>query len=185
MNQENLPPNTLLLFAQISDVYPQHRRLIIEEVVTLLWKLPSSKRSLRSYHLSDEEPKQIQILTALILQLVQCSVTLPEVGAVSKTEVERNGENGENTFQKVFEPAMEFTSHFWKNVFQRLAAPKNPDGADVKGIVDNLLMDLLTTLNVPEFPAASLLLQVVKHMISESFYFRLLLRCICSERTCI
>jgi cohesin loading factor subunit SCC2 len=152
------------LFAQISDVYPQHRRLIIEEIVTLLWKLPSSKRSLRSYHLSDEEPKQIQILTALILQLVQCSVTLTEVGAVSKSEVERNGENGDNNLQKVFEPAMEVTSHFWQNVFQRWAAPKNPDGADVKGIVDNLLVDLLTTLNVPEFPAASLLLQVVKHM---------------------
>jgi cohesin loading factor subunit SCC2 len=59
---------------------------------------------------------------------------------------------------------MEVTSHFWQNVFQRWAAPKNPDGADVKGIVDNLLVDLLTTLNVPEFPAASLLLQVVKHM---------------------
>ena len=135
---------------------------MIEEIITLLWKLPSSKRSLRSYHLSDE--KQIQILTALILQLVQCSVTLTEVGAASKSEVERNGENGENNVQKVFEPAMEVTTHFWQNVFQRWAAPKTPDGADVKGIVDNLLVDLLTTLNVPEFPAASLLLQVVIHV---------------------
>lgn len=144
----------------ISEVYPQHRKLIIEEFVTLLWKLPLSKRSLRSYHLADEEPKQIQILTALLLQLVQCSVTLTGVGAVSKSEVERNDKNGDTTLQKVFEPAMEVTSHFWQNVLQRWAAPKTPDGADVKGIVDNLLVDLLTTLNVPEFPAASLLLQV-------------------------
>lgn len=124
-----------------------------------------SKRSLRSYHLADEEPKQIQILTALLLQLVQCSVTLTGVGAVSKSEVERNDKNGDTTLQKVFEPAMEVTSHFWQNVLQRWAAPKTPDGADVKGIVDNLLVDLLTTLNVPEFPAASLLLQVAKYMI--------------------
>jgi len=82
------------------------------------------------------------------------------VGALSKSEVERNDQNGDTILQKVFEPAMEVTSHFWQNVFQRWAAPKTPDGADAKGIVDNLLVDLLTTLNVPEFPAASLLLQV-------------------------
>lgn len=125
--------------------------------------MPSAKRSLRSYHLSDEEPKQIQMLTALILQLVQCSVTLTGVSSDGKSEVEMKGQSSgaDGTGSvKVFEPAMEATTNFWKNIFQRWAAPKSPDGVDVKGIVENLVVDLLTTLNVPEFPAASLLLQV-------------------------
>lgn len=39
-------------------------------------RLPSSKRSLRSYRLSSEE--YIQMLTALVLQLIQCMVVLPK-----------------------------------------------------------------------------------------------------------
>lgn len=127
------------------------------------------KRSLRSYHLSDEEPKQIQMLTALILQLVQCSVTLTGVSSDGKSEVEIKGQSGavDGTGSvKVFEPAMEATTNLWKNIFQRWAAPKSQDGVDVKGIVENLVVDLLTTLNVPEFPAASLLLQVANFQVN-------------------
>jgi cohesin loading factor subunit SCC2 len=151
---------------QVFDVYPQHRTGIIEEIVSLLWKLPSSKRSLRSYHLPDEESKQIQMLTALILQIVQCSVDLGEGGVDSKpdvagADVKVAGAAVEATAPvRFFEPAMDTTSYFWKHVLHRWAAPKAQDGADVRAIVENLVLDLLTTLNVPEFPAASLLLQV-------------------------
>lgn len=39
-------------------------------------RLPSTKRSLRTYRLNSEE--HIQMLTALVLQLIQCVVALPD-----------------------------------------------------------------------------------------------------------
>lgn len=112
------------------------------------------------------------MLTALILQLVQCSVTLVGVCSEGRPEAEVKGECGipeASGSPKIFEPAMETTTHFWKHVLQRWATPKAQDGADVKGIVENLIVDLLATLNVPEFPAASLLLQV--GIFSSNFFF--------------
>lgn len=38
-------------------------------------RLPSSKRSLKSFRISSEE--YIQMLSALVLQLIQCMVVLP------------------------------------------------------------------------------------------------------------
>lgn len=141
--------------------YPQHRTVILDEILSLLWKLPSSKRNLRAYHLPDEESKQIQMLTALILQLVQCSVCLPEAleGPAPNTGSDAN--DGSNSALKSIDPAMDASTYFWRNVLQRWTMPKAQEGADVRYLVENLVTDLLTTLNAPEFPAANVLLQVL------------------------
>eukprot|EP01018_Ginkgo_biloba_P006884 Gb_05661 [translate_table: standard] len=142
--------------------YFQHRTIIMDEILQLLWKLPSSKRNLRAYHLPDEEQKQIQMITALLIQLVQCSVTLPELDEAALA-ANAAPETTDNTGSpaKCFEPAAEACMHFWGTVLQRWTSPKAQDGSDIKGIVENLVVDLLTTLNIPEFPAAGLLLQVL------------------------
>ena len=48
---------------------------------------------------------------------------------------------------------------FVEEFFKLLTAPKSRDISDFKVIIKNLIVDLLMTLNVPEYPAASLLLQ--------------------------
>ena len=53
-----------------------HRRLLLDDILASIARLPSSKRSLRTYRLNSEE--HIQMLTALVLQLIQCVVVLPE-----------------------------------------------------------------------------------------------------------
>jgi cohesin loading factor subunit SCC2 len=68
----------LLIVVQIFYSYAQHRPGIIDETAQLLWKLPFSKRALRAYHLPDEEQRQIQMITALLIQLVQSSAYLPD-----------------------------------------------------------------------------------------------------------
>jgi cohesin loading factor subunit SCC2 len=68
----------LLIVVQIFYSYAQHRPGIIDEIAQLLWKLPFSKRALRAYHLPDEEQRQIQMITALLIQLVQSSAYLPD-----------------------------------------------------------------------------------------------------------
>ena len=61
---------------QIFTKYEKHRRLLLDDILASIARLPSSKRSLRSYRLNSEE--HIQMLTALVLQLIQCVVVLPE-----------------------------------------------------------------------------------------------------------
>ena len=132
----------------------------MDEIIQLLWKLPSSKRSVRGYHLPDDDQKQIQMLTALLIQMVQCSVSLlelPEAGSAQANTTDHSSSPA-----KCFEPATEACMHFLGTVLQRWTSPKAHDGVDIKGVVENLVVDLLTTLNVPEYPAAGLLLHVIE-----------------------
>lgn len=61
---------------QIFTKYDQHRRLLLEDILASIARIPSSKHNLRSFQLNSDQ--HIQMLTALVLQLVQCVVTLPE-----------------------------------------------------------------------------------------------------------
>ncbi|KAH9304417.1 hypothetical protein KI387_008821 [Taxus chinensis] len=139
--------------------YIEHRTIIMDEIFQLLWKSPSSKRNLRAYHLPDEDQKQIQMITALLVQVVQCSVALPDLQEAAS--VAPDTADHSSSPAKCFEPAVEACMHFWGTVLQRWTSPKAPDGSDIKGVVENLVVDLLTTLNIPEYPAAGLLLQVL------------------------
>ena len=148
------------LTLQIFYLYTQHRSYVVDEVIQLLWKLPFSKRAARAYHLSDEEQKQIQMVTALLLQLVLHSANLPEVlrqtsndSSIFETPMETN------YMIKCNEAAREACVSFWTHVLERLTS-KSQDSSEVKVILENLVVDLLTTLNLPEYPAASLILEV-------------------------
>lgn len=46
--------------------YSEHCIIIMDEIIRILWKLPTSKNNFRPYHLSDEEQKRIQMVTALM-----------------------------------------------------------------------------------------------------------------------
>lgn len=56
--------------------YDKHRKLILDDILASIARLPSSKNSLRTFRLSRNE--NIQMLTALVLQLIQCVVVLPD-----------------------------------------------------------------------------------------------------------
>ncbi|XP_039067046.1 sister chromatid cohesion protein SCC2-like isoform X2 [Hibiscus syriacus] len=142
--------------------YVQHRTYIIDEMTQLLWKLPVSKRALRAYHLPDEEQRQIQMVTALLIQLVHSSANLPE--ALRKTsfgspllEVSVDA----SYLTKCHESVQETCCHFWTRVLQRLASVKTQDASELKVMIENLVTDLLTTLNLPEYPAAAPILEVL------------------------
>lgn len=49
---------------------------MLDDILASIARLPSTKRSLRTYRLNSEE--HIQMLTALVLQLIQCVVALPD-----------------------------------------------------------------------------------------------------------
>ncbi|XP_048494464.1 sister chromatid cohesion protein SCC2 isoform X2 [Beta vulgaris subsp. vulgaris] len=160
-NIQLLQMKAMSLISGIFYSYSQHRSYVVDEVIQLLWKLPFSKRAARAYHLSDEEQKQIQMITALLLQLVLHSANLPEAlrqtsnkSAIFETSIETN------YLIKCNEAATEACVSFWTHVLQRLTS-KSQDASEVKVIMENLVVDLLTTLNLPEYPAASLILEVL------------------------
>lgn len=146
---------------QIFYSYTQHRTYVMDEILQLLWKLPSSKRALRSYHLPEEEQRQIQMVTALLIQLVHCSANLPEAL--------RQVSSGNSILEvsidcsyptKCHEAATEACCLFWTRVLQRFATLKTQDASEMKVMMENLVMDLLTTLNLPEYPASAQVLEV-------------------------
>lgn len=79
----------LKLVTGVFSKYNMVRKLIIEEIITGIARLPSSKRNLRTYRLNSEE--SIQMFTALALLLVQSVIELPQVG--SSDDKSANGGN--------------------------------------------------------------------------------------------
>ncbi|XP_022750718.1 sister chromatid cohesion protein SCC2-like isoform X2 [Durio zibethinus] len=142
--------------------YTQHRTYVIDEMVQLLWKLPFSKRAVRAYHLPDEEQRQIQMVTALLIQLVHSSANLPEAlkpTSRGSPSLEVSVDAGYLT--KCHESVQETCCHFWTRLLQRLASVKTHDASELKVMIENLVTDLLTTLNLPEYPAAAPALEVL------------------------
>ncbi|KAI9074101.1 hypothetical protein K1719_032969 [Acacia pycnantha] len=131
-------------------------------MLQLLWKLPNSKRALRAYHLRDEEQRQIQMVTALLIQLIHCSANLRDnlrKASSGSAVLEVSIDSSYPT--KCTEAATEVCCLFWSRVFQRFASVKVQDASEVKLIMENLVTDLLTTLNLPEYPASAPILEVL------------------------
>ncbi|XP_052198157.1 sister chromatid cohesion protein SCC2 isoform X2 [Diospyros lotus] len=159
-NIQLLQLKAISLITRIFYKYTQHRTYVIDEILQLLLKLPNSRRVPRTYHLPDEEQRQIQMATGLLIQLVHSSANLPE--ALSETS------NGNTIFEvsldvsypiKCHEAVTETCCLFWSRVLQRLASIKTQDASELKALMENLVMDLLTTLHLPEYPASAPILE--------------------------
>ncbi|CAL1392291.1 unnamed protein product [Linum trigynum] len=161
-NVQLLQLKALGLLSGIFLSYTQHRSYIVDELVQLLWKLPVSRRALRSYHLPDEDQKQIQMVTALLIQLVHSSANLPETLRQASTAHSILEVSLDATYiSKCHEAVTETCCLFWTRVLQRFTAVKAQDSAELKLIMENLVTDLLTTLNLPQYPASALILEVL------------------------
>ncbi|CAH2072676.1 unnamed protein product [Thlaspi arvense] len=161
-NIQLLQLKAISLIGGIYNSYAQHRTYVIEELSQLLWKLPSSKRALRTYLLPDEEQKQIQMVTALLIQLVHNSTSLPETlrqASSGNSILETPVDAGYLT--KCHEATTETCCLFWTRVLERFASLKAQDASEIKVIIENLVNDLLTALNLPEYPSVSPILEVL------------------------
>lgn len=134
---------------------------MVDETLHLLRKLQSSKNAVRTYHLADEDQKQIQMITALLVHLVQFSAIVPDSlkGTVDWTTITDASVDADYPI-KCHEAATEACCLFWSHVLQRFTAAKSQDMSEAKGIIDNLVQDLLAILNLPEYPAAASILEV-------------------------
>ncbi|KAJ8530616.1 hypothetical protein K7X08_023497 [Anisodus acutangulus] len=160
-NIQLLQMKSISLISGIFYSYTQHRAYIMDEALQILLKLPSSKRTPRTYPLPDEEQRQIQLITALLIQIVHSSSNLPDVLRESSDSPSLEVSIDASYPTKSFESVTEACCLFWSRVLQRLTNTKNQEAAELKTMIENLVIDLLTTLNLPEYPASAPLLEVL------------------------
>uniref|UniRef100_A0A671VD57 Nipped-B protein n=1 Tax=Sparus aurata TaxID=8175 RepID=A0A671VD57_SPAAU len=167
-NVSELQLCAIKLVTAVFSRYEKHRQLILEEIFTSLARLPTSKRSLRNFRLNssddDGEPLYIQMVTALVLQLIQCVVHLPndkdmfdECDKVDQDVLITNS----------YETAMRTAQNFL-SVFLKKCGSKQGE-EDYRPLFENFVQDLLSTVNKPEWPAAELLLSLLGRLLVHQF----------------
>ncbi|KAJ7987132.1 hypothetical protein DPEC_G00335580 [Dallia pectoralis] len=149
--------------------YEKHRQLILEEIFTSLARLPTSKRSLRNFRLNssdtDGEPMYIQMVTALVLQLIQCVVYLPNHKSCHN-EYDKKVDHDvliTNSYETAMRAAQNFLSVFLKKCGSKQGEE------DYRPLFENFVQDLLSTVNKPEWPAAELLLSLLGRLLVHQF----------------
>ncbi|XP_026212056.1 nipped-B-like protein A isoform X2 [Anabas testudineus] len=168
-NVSELQLCAITLVTAVFSRYEKHRQLIFEEIFTSLARLPTSKRSLRNFRLnssdSEGEPLYIQMVTALVLQLIQCVVHLP---SENDLEDEHNKKvDRDFLITNSYETAMRTAQNFL-SVFLKKCGSKQGE-EDYRPLFENFVHDLLSTVNKPEWPAAELLLSLLGRLLVHQF----------------
>uniref|UniRef100_A0A3Q2CJ54 Nipped-B protein n=1 Tax=Cyprinodon variegatus TaxID=28743 RepID=A0A3Q2CJ54_CYPVA len=154
-NVSELQLCAIKLVTAVFSRYEKHRQLILEEIFTSLARLPTSKRSLRNFRLNssdqDGEPMYIQMVTALVLCLIQCVVHLPNDKDVFE---EYDKVDQDVLITNSYETAMRTAQNFL-SVFLKKCGSKQGE-EDYRPLFENFVQDLLSTVNKPEWPALSI-----------------------------
>ncbi|KAK8753828.1 hypothetical protein OTU49_001786 [Cherax quadricarinatus] len=186
-NVSELQLSALRLVTKVFSKYNKHRRLLLDDILASIARLPNSKRSLRTYRLNSDE--NIQMLTALVLQLIQCVVELPEQLAQAagvKSASEGDSQNSKDSKEaKVVEEKKELsmdrdvlvcnryetamsTAYSFLSVFLQKTGSKSEE-IDYRPLFENFVQDLLATVNKPEWPASELLLSLLGKLLVQKF----------------
>ncbi|XP_071437447.1 nipped-B-like protein isoform X3 [Pithys albifrons albifrons] len=171
-NVSELQLCAIKLVTAVFSRYEKHRQLILEEIFTSLARLPTSKRSLRNFRLNssdtDGEPMYIQMVTALVLQLIQCVVHLPTAEKDSNSEEESNKKVDQDVvITNSYETAMRTAQNFLSIFLKKCGSKQGEE--DYRPLFENFIQDLLSTVNKPEWPAAELLLSLLGRLLVHQF----------------
>uniref|UniRef100_A0AAR2LL27 Nipped-B protein n=1 Tax=Pygocentrus nattereri TaxID=42514 RepID=A0AAR2LL27_PYGNA len=168
-NVSELQLCAIRLVTAVFSRYEKHRQLILEEIFTSLARLPTSKRSLRNFRLnsSDDEgePVYIQMVSALVLQLIQCVVHLPSDR--DHTEEDHKKVDEDVLITNSYETARRTAQNFL-SVFLKKCGSKQGE-EDYRPLFENFVQDLLSTVNKPEWPASELLLSLLGRLLVHQF----------------
>jgi len=158
--------------------YPQHRQNLVIDILNSLARLPTSKRNLRNYRLShlmddeDDEIPCIQMLSALVLQLVQSVAKIPSPiesdHRQSMLEDESKNEDiDELPILSSLELATQISSMFLTIFLEKISSRK--EEIDFRPLFENFIQDLLSTVNKPEWPAAETILSILGRLLVRNF----------------
>jgi cohesin loading factor subunit SCC2 len=169
------------LVTSIFRLYDRLRQIIMEDLFPLMPKMPTSKRSVRTFSIrgssvlypsglltlaqsmvpANSEPQYIQTISVLIMSLVQSAVLRP---------THTNGEDDDESsgqLQSGLRHCQAISDLFVQHLLQRCAKKGEDGGAsEFRPLLSNLMDDLLLVVLVPEYPAAEMILLSIANHIS-------------------
>nr|XP_029727084.1 LOW QUALITY PROTEIN: nipped-B protein [Aedes albopictus] len=152
-----------------NEKYSHHRRNIVADILSSIDRLPHSKRNLRPYKLVNNAGN-IQMMTALVLQLIQCAVVLPEAMGDSNPKKANNeivnSSNPKSADLYIigkYDTALSIGGNFLATFLDKCKSRSSE--TDFRPLFENFIHDLLTTVNKPEWPASELLLSLLGTML--------------------
>ena len=150
---------------KVMSQYPTRRQVVVDEVVSSMGKLASEgKRCVRSFRLGTG--RDIQMVSALLVQLVQSSAAEARTVRAAASTGEGEGETAGGTVAQAraltvvrngHRATLEVAGIFLDSLLARAAQKK--DGAEFRTVLKEVTDDLLAALFQPEWPAA----EVVVH----------------------
>jgi cohesin loading factor subunit SCC2 len=172
-NINDLQLEALKILTNIFTRYPKHRQLVLDDILASLVKLHPNKRNSRSYKCFNGD--SIQMFSALLLQLIQCEVTIKDHFSLEKfdsnifmnnLELQAANQKQELTFEEkesflinTYEDSSQTAKKFLSIFFSKCKT-KQAD-SDFRPILENFIQDLLITVNKPEWPVSEIILNLL------------------------
>jgi cohesin loading factor subunit SCC2 len=164
--------------------YKLHRETILEDLFPIMLKLPTAKRSLRAFQISyagvaspesfasfhaallkdllpnAAQPHCIQMITAMLLSLIQACVTRPNYEGADEEQDGQGNEGDDNKPAPVFVNGLQEAKMVVDVFCTQLLSRCSKKGCvlEFRPVLVNLVEDLLLCFMLPEYPAAELLL---------------------------
>lgn len=181
------------VLAKIFSKYPDQRPYILDEILVSLEKLPSTRQSARQFKLADG--KSIQLLTALVLQLVQTTALQTPRSSKSKRRLQASAgedddemtDDGEEQkrhdsddedqlddslerlaakVNRLYDNALRSAQYIVKFIVHRAMTATKSGDTPFRNILDLFTEDLINVLGSTDWPAAELLLRIMaSHMV--------------------
>ncbi|XP_030245911.1 nipped-B protein isoform X2 [Drosophila navojoa] len=159
--------------------YDKIRNSILSDILSSIDRLPSSKKNLRPYKLTNNGGN-IQMVTALVLQLIQCATILTDSlweSGKSSTQIihliddddlpssatQIVKPNQDILVLKKYDVAVSIGGNFLTTFLNKCKSRTNE--TDFRPLFENFIHDLLSTVNKPEWPASELLLSLLGTML--------------------
>jgi cohesin loading factor subunit SCC2 len=189
---ESVRRGAMDILAKIFSKYPSQRAFILDEILVSLEKLPATRQSARQFKLADG--KNIQLLTALVMQLVQTTALDTPSHRSAKTKrkiVKSEGEDDESDeadetiddddndqsdvslarlaakVNGLYDNALRSAQYIIKFIVQRAMTSTKTGDQPYRNILDLFTEDLIGVLSSTDWPAAELLLRIMaSHMVS-------------------
>lgn len=189
---ESVRRGAMDILAKIFSKYPAQRPFILDEILVSLEKLPSTRQSARQFKLADG--KSIQLLTALVMQLVQTTAldTPSPRSARSKRKIAKSEDEDDESVEddqaiddneddqsdvslarlaakvnRLYDNALRSAQYIIKFIVQRAMTSTKTGDQPYRNILDLFTEDLIGVLGSTDWPAAELLLRIMaSHMVS-------------------
>lgn len=180
------------VLAKIFSKYTDQRPYILDEILVSLEKLPSTRQSARQFKLADG--KSIQLLTALVLQLVQTTALQTPRSSRNRRQLRAPRDDNEEMLEdndnedvtnsdeedeledslerlaakvnRLHDNALRSAQYIIKFIVHRAMTATKSGDTPFRNILDLFTEDLITVLGSTDWPAAELLLRIMaSHMV--------------------